>query len=336
VPVICQTPPEREARVRTAACEVTTGPGYVGSLLSPTVPTRMTWEHDCAQLILLVERRLVEQRAPRIRRLADELLDASPLALEASRFVQEKNLVTVPPLAADVWLMRMMSAEAQKTNPFFLGGDDIIVSYPTDTMSEDEKVQALRANNRHFSRATVFHELIPGHHLQYYWRQRSNRHRILFETPFWIEGWSLWWEFHLWDLKFTSTPEDRMGALFWRAHRCARIIFSLKFHLGEWTPQQCIDFLVERVGHERASATGEVRRSFNGAYSPLYQAGYMLGALQIRALYTQLVVTGKMPEKDFHDNILKGGTMPIEMVRVHLTQEKLPRDFKPTWRFADP
>lgn len=256
------------------------------------------------------------------------------LALEASRFVQERNLVTVPPLAADVWLLRMMSAEAQKTNPFFLGGDDIIVSFPTDTMTQDEKVQALRANNRHFARATVFHELIPGHHLQYYWRQRANRHRLLFETPFWIEGWSLWWELHLWDLKFTATPEDRMGALFWRAHRCARIIFSLKFHLGEWTPQQCIDFLVDRVGHERASATGEVRRSFNGSYSPLYQAGYMLGGLQIRSLYQQLVTGGRMSERDFHDNILKGGPMPIEMVRVHLTQEKLPRDFRPSWRFA--
>ncbi|MBI5770201.1 MAG: DUF885 family protein [Verrucomicrobia bacterium] len=257
------------------------------------------------------------------------------LALEAARFVQEKNLVTVPPLSADVWLLRMMSPEAQKVNPFFLGGDDIIVAFPTDAMSQEEKVQSLRANNRHFARATVFHELIPGHHLQYYWRQRANRHRLVFETPFWIEGWCLWWEFHLWDLKFISTPEDRMGALFWRAHRCARIIFSLNFHLGKWTPQQCIDFLVERVGHERASATGEVRRSFNGSYSPLYQAGYMLGALQIRALYQQLVPTGKMPEKQFHDTILRGGTMPIEMVRAYLTQEKLPRDFKPAWRFAD-
>ena len=41
-------------------------------------------------------------------------------------------------------------------------------------------------------------------------------------------------------------------------------------------PHQGIDFLVEKVGHERASATGEVRRSSNGNYSPLYQAGYLL------------------------------------------------------------
>ena len=257
------------------------------------------------------------------------------LALETSRFVQEKDLVTVPPLAADVWLLRMMSPAAQKVNPFFLGGHDIIVSFPTDTMSHDEKLQSLRANNRHFVRATVLHEVVPGHHLQTWWRERSNQHRHLFDTPFWVEGWALWWEFHLWDLKFITTPEDRMGALFWRAHRCARIIFSLNFHLGEWTPQQCVDFLVEHVGHDRASATGEVRRSFNGSYSPLYQAGYMLGALQIRALHAQLVTGGKMTEKVFHDGILRGGTMPIEMVRAHLTNEPPPRDFKPAWRFAE-
>jgi uncharacterized protein (DUF885 family) len=92
---------------------------------------------------------------------------------------------------------------------------------------------------------------------------------------------------------------------------------------------------VDRVGHERASATAEVRRSFNGSYPPLYQAGYMLGAMQLRGLYAQLVSTGKMTEKAFHDEILKGGTMPIEMVRAHLTQEKIPRDFKPAWRFAE-
>lgn len=257
------------------------------------------------------------------------------LALEAMRFVETRHLVTVPPLAADVWLLKMMPPEQQKVAPFFLGGDDILVAYPTDAMTEEEKVQSLRANNRHFARATVFHELVPGHHLQYYWMPRSNPQRQLFETPFWIEGWAVWWEFHLWDLNYFQTPEDRMGTLFWRAHRCARIIFSLKFHLGEWTPQQCIDFLVDRVGHERESATGEVRRSLNGSYPPLYQAGYMLGALQFRELYRQLVASGKMREADFHDSILRGGPMPIELVRARLLGEKLPKDFRAGWRFYD-
>jgi hypothetical protein len=256
------------------------------------------------------------------------------LAYEATDFVTRRDLVTVPPLSIDDWLMTMMSPERQKVNPFFLGGDQIIVSFPTDTMDNEDKLNSLRANNRHFCRATVFHELIPGHHLQGWYADRFNQHRDLYYTPFYIEGWALWWEFHLWDLGFPQTPADKAGMLFWRTHRCARIIFSLNFHLGKWTPQQCIDFLVDKVGHDRHTATGEVRRSFNGDYSPLYQVGYMMGAIQLRTLYADLVRSGRMKEKDFHDSILKGGIMPIEMVRAHVTGTKLPRDYTSSWKFA--
>jgi len=257
------------------------------------------------------------------------------LALEAVRFVQDRDLVTIPALAADFWRIEMMSPAKQKVAPFFLGGPDILVAFPTDTMDYDEKVQSLRANNVHFARATVFHELVPGHHLQYYYEGRFNPHRALFTTPFWVEGWAVWWEFQFWDLGFPKSPEDRMGMLFWRAHRCARIIFSLNFHLGKWTPQQCVDFLVDRVGHDGASATGEVRRSFNGTFPPMYQAGYMLGALQLRELHGELVKPGGMTNRQFHDAILVGGPMPIEMVRARLKGERPPRDFKPQWRFAE-
>lgn len=125
--------------------------------------------------------------------------------------------------------------------------------------------------------------------------------------------------------------------LFWRMHRAARIIFSLSFHLERMTPQEAIDFLVDRVGHERANATAEVRRSFNGDYSPLYQAAYMLGGLQIRALHEQLVSSGTMTNREFHDAILQGGRMPIEMVRARLLAEAPPIDFESVWRFyGDP
>lgn len=258
------------------------------------------------------------------------------MAWEAINWVESRNLVTVPPLAKEVWRMEMMSAEAQKTNPFFLGGEVIQVSSPTDSQTEEEKAMALRANNRHFSRATVHHELIPGHHLQGFAAARTNSHRGIFYTPFYVEGWALWWEIHMWDLGFPETTENRMGMLFWRMHRAARIIFSLKFHLGEWTPEQCIDFLVERVGHERASATGEVRRSFNGNYSPLYQAGYLLGGMQLRALHREVVGSGRMTERAFHDAVLATGPMPIEMVRALLVPSvPLQMGQRASWRFAE-
>src|SRR5262249_48900524 len=97
---------------------------------------------------------------------------------------------------------------------------------------------------------------------------------------------------------------------------------------------QCIDFLVERVGHERANATAEVRRSFNGDYSPLYQLAYMMGALQFRALQEELVGPGKMSLREFHDGILRAGNMPIELVRAILTKAKLANTAEARGRFG--
>jgi Bacterial protein of unknown function (DUF885) len=255
------------------------------------------------------------------------------LAHEAVEFVEKRDLVTVPPLAKDMWRIEMMSPAQQKVSPFFLGGEVILVSYPTDAMEHGDKLMSMRGNNTHFSRATVQHELIPGHHLQGFMNDRYATHRRLFETPFWTEGWALYWEMLLWDLGFPRSPEDRVGMLFWRMHRTARIIFSLSFHLGTMTPQECIDFLVDRVGHERANAEGEVRRSLNGSYSPLYQVAYMIGGLQFRALHRELVGSKKMTNREFHDTILKRGEMPVELVRASLTKAPLTRDYKAGWRF---
>ena len=93
------------------------------------------------------------------------------------------------------------------------------MSYPTDTMDHDDKLMSMRGNNIHFSRSTVFHELIPGHHLQQFMTARYNPHRRAFGTPFWTEGWALYWEMLLWDDGFPKTPENRVGMLFWRMHR---------------------------------------------------------------------------------------------------------------------
>lgn len=60
---LLQTPVHGSARIETASRDIATAPGTSASLLSPTIPTRMTWEGDCAQIILFVDRRLLEQRA---------------------------------------------------------------------------------------------------------------------------------------------------------------------------------------------------------------------------------------------------------------------------------
>ena len=257
------------------------------------------------------------------------------LAKQAQDFFDQHDWVTIPPLAREDWRMEMIPPERQRVSPFFLGGEIIQVSYPTAEMTDEEKLMSMRGNNPHFSHATVFHELNPGHHLQGWMSARYNSHRRLFGTPFWNEGQSLYWEMFLWDHGFQVSPEDRIGALFWRMHRSARIIFSLNFHLGKMTPEQAVQFLVDTVNFERANAEGEVRRSFGGQYGPLYQAAYMIGGLQLRALHAELVDTKKMSEREFHDAVLQGGPMPIAMVRARLLKLTLNREGPPAWRFAD-
>jgi hypothetical protein len=257
------------------------------------------------------------------------------LAEGAIQFIEGKDLVTIPSMAKEAWRMFMLTPEEQRFAPFFLGGESILIGFPTNDMPDSIKVMSMRSNNYGFSHATVFHELIPGHNLQGFMNRRYKSYRWLFDTPFSVEGWALYWEMLLWDKGFHATPEEKIGALFWRMHRCARIIFSLNYHLGKWTPAQCVDFLVEKVGHERFSAESEVRRSFHGDYGPLYQIAYMMGGLQLRALHHEIVDGGKMTDKAFHDAFLHEGTMPIEMFRATITGQPLRPDFTTQWRFAE-
>ena len=251
---------------------------------------------------------------------------------QSIEFIKNKDLITLPDLANETWRIAMMSPQQQLYNPFFYGGEEFAISYPTNTMDYDAKLMSMRGNNPHFCRAVVHHEVLPGHYLQHFMNERVNTYRR-YDTPFWTEGWALYWELLLWDEGFARGPEDRIGMLYWRMHRCARIIFSLNYHMGKWTPQQCIDFLVDRVGHERANAEAEVRRSFAGGYGPLYQVAYMLGGLEFMSLKNEMTKGGKMTVKQFNDAVMQQNTMPIEMLRNILLDLPIKKDYNSGWKF---
>jgi uncharacterized protein (DUF885 family) len=261
----------------------------------------------------------------------DELV--AKTAHEAIAFVRKHHFATVPPLCEETWRLTMMSPETMKTIPYAAySGQNMMVAYAKDEMKQEDKLMVMRGNNRAFTHLTTAHELIPGHHLQNFQAARHNPYRRIFSTPFYSEGWALYCELRLWDLGWARTPQERIGMLFWHMHRAARIIVSLQFHLGRMKPAEMVDFLVDRVGHEKLGATSEVRRYITAA--PLYQAGYLLGGLQLRAFHDEMVRSGKMSEQQFNDAVLTEGTMPIEMLRAGLMKVPLARDTQPFWKFA--
>ena len=263
----------------------------------------------------------------------DDLVEAQSRA--AIEFVTSRKLVHVPELCNELWRLDMISEQGQKTLPFAAySGNRMLVAYPTEGMAHDTKEMSLRGNNRHFSHIVVPHELIPGHHLQGFYAARHNTHRAPFRTPFLVEGWSLYWEMRLWEEGWAGGPEDRIGMLFWRKHRCARVILSLRYHLGEMSTKEMIDYLTSRIGLEVDGATAEVRRWVGGGYGPLYQAAYLIGGLQLRALHREAVESGRMTEEFFHELVLRQNSIPIDLIRARVLE--LPVDgAPPSWRFAD-
>jgi AraC-like DNA-binding protein len=92
---LLQIPVHGAARIRTASHDIATTPGTCASLLSPTIPTRMTWESNCAQIIVLVDRRLLEQRSAALSgrpTAAVEFEPAIDLSSAAGRALQSRIL----------------------------------------------------------------------------------------------------------------------------------------------------------------------------------------------------------------------------------------------------
>jgi uncharacterized protein (DUF885 family) len=78
-----------------------------------------------------------------------------------------------------------------------------------------------------------------------------------------------------------------------------------------------------------------VRRYVSGGYGPLYQAAYMLGGLQLRALHRELVGGKKMTEREFHDGVLRQNAIPVRMIAAALRGESVPRNGASPWKFAE-
>lgn len=263
----------------------------------------------------------------------DDLVRA--IAEESIAFLDAHELVTIPDLCRETWRVDMMPLPSQRFLPFAAyGGQCMIVNYASADQTLDDRTARMLDNNVHFTRNVTPHELIPGHHLQGFMGERHRPYRRLFSTPFLGEGWCLYFEFRYLDLGWAKSSEDALGILFWRKHRAARIVVSLRYHLGTMNPEEMIAVLRDRVGWGADAATGEVRRFLEGGYGPLYQCAYMIGGLQLQALHAELVKSGRYTERDFHDAVLAENAIPIELIRARLAGTELRKDSSTSWRFA--
>jgi uncharacterized protein (DUF885 family) len=167
---------------------------------------------------------------------------------------------------------------------------------------------------------TLFHELIPGHHLQVALTYEDKTHHSL-DKYLWNsgygEGWALYVERLANEMKLYSDDISLLGMLSNESLRTARLVVDPGMHVMNWTREQAIDYLRQHTACNQNTIEGEVDRYI---MLPGQATSYMLGKREIEVL-RQLAKTklqDKFDIREFHNQILKNGAVSLSMLREQI------------------
>jgi uncharacterized protein (DUF885 family) len=172
--------------------------------------------------------------------------------------------------------------------------------------TEKEK---LAERQQHFGVSlTAGHEAYPGHHLQFVTANRHPRRwRRLFAHAVFYEGWTLWCEQMLVDLKIDRSPWTKIQQLhdaLWRVHR---ILVDLRLQAGRYSYRQAAGHLQRHLGFTKARSEAEINWY---SMAPGVPMSYWLGRLENARLHDRLVKGRGWKLKQFNDWLLSFGTLP--------------------------
>jgi uncharacterized protein (DUF885 family) len=180
---------------------------------------------------------------------------------------------------------------------------------------------AMREHNRASISNTSIHEAYPGHHLQL---DAARRHpsltRLLADAPEFVEGWGMYSELMMREQGFDDAPRYRVMLHTDAIWRACRIILDVRLHRGEIGVDEAADFMIDQTRFERDNARSEVEWY---TYRPTYPMSYLLGRtllLELRA-DEQRRLGEAFSLRDFHDGLLRNGSLPISFHRRLLAGE---------------
>jgi uncharacterized protein (DUF885 family) len=122
---------------------------------------------------------------------------------------------------------------------------------------------------------------------------------------------------------FDAGPNFRLAMFTDAIWRACRIILDIRMHRGQIGVADAIAFLVRETSFEGANAEAEVRRY---TYTPTYQLSYLLGKVLLLGLRAdeQARLGPAFSLRDFHDTLLRNGSLPISFHRRLLRETLQP------------
>jgi uncharacterized protein (DUF885 family) len=163
----------------------------------------------------------------------------------------------------------------------------------------------------------TYHESIPGHHLQLTIALEAADtpllHRTLALNAF-IEGWGLYAEQLADEVgMYRDSPLGRLGLLQSFLYRAVRIVVDTGMHWKGWSRERAADYMTETVGLARSAVESEIDRY---CVWPAQACGYKIGHLEFVRLreVARATMGARFDLRRFHDEVLKGGAMPLEVL----------------------
>ncbi len=164
--------------------------------------------------------------------------------------------------------------------------------------------------------ALSYHEAVPGHHLQIALDQENTtipKFRRYGSYTAYVEGWALYTEKLGYEINGYKGPYNRFGQFTFEMWRACRLVVDTGMHAQGWTREQAIEFMAKNASLARVDIENEVDRYISW---PGQALGYKIGELRILGLRAEAEKTlgAKFDVRAFHDALLAGGAMPIDML----------------------
>ena len=173
---------------------------------------------------------------------------------------------------------------------------------------------------RRASESLFLHEAIPGHHFQISIQREQERlprfSRFANYNAF-AEGWALYAESLGPELGLYNEPSQYFGRLNSELFRAVRLVVDVGLHRKNWSRDEALKFMRENTGASEAGASLEIDRYIAW---PAQALSYKIGQLKISAIRSKAekALGVKFDIRAFHDEILKDGAMPLDLLEVKM------------------
>lgn len=172
-------------------------------------------------------------------------------------------------------------------------------------------------------KSLVYHESIPGHHLQLSIQQNISDMPLI-RNMVWFadygEGWALYTEELAVEMgMYDNDPLGNLGRLKMELYRAARLVVDTGIHDKRWSRQEAIDWMVETTGETTESITREIDR-----YSvwPGQATSYKIGMIKMQRLREKAETTlgDAFDIRKFHSEILNIGAVPMSVLERRMDE----------------